>query len=204
MTTRLLAAGSATVMAVVLLAGCGKKDDQPPPAPTTSTTTNATTPTPAVPAELAPFAATPCSVLTDAQRTAIGKTAGNVLPKGEPDDTQTAPSCVFGNYQHKVKGYYFATVFVQTDKGLASLTSSHAKGFSADYWKPAKVGDHQAIYYTHQGSEESCDVAIGFTDTTRVDIELYDFDNFTPREQGSCKGTKAVAEQVLATITASM
>jgi hypothetical protein len=200
MTTRLLAAGSATVLAAVLLAGCGEKDSPPPPAPTITTTT-ATATTPAVPAELASFAATPCSVLTDAQRKAIGKTAGDVLPKGEPDDTRTAPSCVFGDYQHKEKGYFFATVFVQTDKGLADLTSSHTKGFSADYWKPGKMGDHQVIYYTHEGSEESCDVAIGFTDTTRVDIELYDFDNFTPREQGSCKGTKAVAEQVLATIT---
>lgn len=183
------------VLGAVLLAGCGEKDS--PPAPTT--TTGAATTTTASSA-LAKYAAAPCSVLTDAQRTAIGKN-GDVLPAGKPDDTQTAPTCVFGDYQHKEKGYFFVTVAVQTGKGLQDLTAQHAKGFSADYWRPGELSGRQVVYYTHEGSEESCDVAIGFTDTTRVDIELYDFDNFTPRAQGSCKGTKAVAEQVLATIT---
>ena len=185
------------LLGAVLLAGCGEKDSPPPPTTSTGTVTTTTT---AAPSALARYAATPCSVLTDAQRTAISK-KGTTLPKGQPDDTKTAPSCVFGDYQHKVKGYYFVTVYIQTDKGLAELTSEHAKGFSPDYWKPAKLGEHQAIYYTHEGSQESCDVAIGFTDTTRVDLELFDFDNFTPRANGSCKGTEAVAEQVLATIT---
>jgi hypothetical protein len=190
MKPRIPTIGSAAVLVAVLLTGCGEKDS--PPAPT-ATTSAAITTTTAAPSALAKYATAPCSVLTDAQRTTVSKT-GSILPKGRPDDKKPLPTCVFGDYQHTEKGYYFVTVYIDTKQGLAAMTKDE------DFWKPDKLGDRQVVYYTHEGSQESCDVAIGFTDTTRVVIELYDFDNVKPREQGSCKGTKAVAEQVVATI----
>jgi hypothetical protein len=53
------------------------------------------------------------------------------------------------------------------------------------------------VYYSHQGSPESCDAAIA---TSYVDIQLFRFGARESREQGACAATRQVAGAVLTTI----
>ncbi|WP_132113239.1 hypothetical protein [Actinocrispum wychmicini] len=93
------------------------------------------------------------------------------------------------------------TTFVEPQWGLAKLVTEHAQGASPEYWKPDTMAGHPVIYYTGQGSPEFCNLAIGITDTSYVGVNVLQYNVISPREQGSCKATTAVAEQVLATIT---
>jgi hypothetical protein len=196
-----LAACCAVVLTIGSLAACGKQSDPPPPAPTTTTTGPATSTTPAVPAELGPFAAAPCTLLTDAQRTALGKD-GFTVRAGTVKAHAQSPTCEYGDLKHRETGTLWVAAFVVTDSGLAELTADHAKGFSPEYWKQGTLADHPVIYYTGQGSPEFCSVAIGFTDRSYVGVEVTKFNTDKPRED-TCKSTTAVAAQVLATITGS-
>ncbi|TDP95062.1 DUF3558 family protein [Labedaea rhizosphaerae] len=198
MTLRIAAVGAAAALVGVLLAGCGEKDS-PPPGPTTRTV--ATTSASAAPAELASFVASPCSVLTDAQRTALDKN-GFTVRAGTVKAHAQSPTCQYGDLQHRETGTLWVTAFVVTDAGLAELTADHAKGLSPEYWKQGTLASHPVLYYTGQGSPEFCSVAIGFTDRSYVGVEVTKFNTDKPRED-TCKSTTAVAEQVLATITGS-
>ncbi len=183
----------ATVAVIGLLAGCSTHPDPPPPSPTTTTSTSPG------PAQLAPFAAAPCTLLTDAQRTALGE-RGFVVRPGRVKTNAQVPTCEYGDIQHRETGTLWVTAFVVTDAGLAELVANHAKGSAADYWKPDTIAGHSSIYYADQASPEFCDVAIGITDTSHIGVAVIQFNVDKPREQGSCKATTAVAEQVLATV----
>jgi uncharacterized protein DUF3558 len=190
---------SALVAAIGLLAACSTQPAPPPtPSPTTSATT--TTTTSKVPAQLDPFVAAPCTLLTDAQRTDLGNRSFTVR-SGKIKTNAQAPTCEFGDTNHRETGTLWVTTYVKTDSGLAKLTTDHTNGFSPEYWKPDTMTGHPVIYYTSQGSPEFCNVAIGITDTSYVGVDVIQFNVTVPREQGSCKATTAVAEQVLATIT---
>ncbi|MBP2320447.1 hypothetical protein JOF56_000832 [Kibdelosporangium banguiense] len=188
---------SALAAAIGLLAACSPS---PAPSPPTATTSANTTTTSSVPAPLAPFAAAPCTLLTDAQRTALGNN-GFVVRPGKVKTSAQVPACEFGDLNHRETGTLWVTAFVVTDSGLAKLATDHTQGFSPEYWKPDTLAGHPVIYYTRQSSPEFCDVAIGITDTTYVGVDVIQFNLMAPREQGSCKAATAVAEQMLATIT---
>ena len=187
----------ATVVAVVgLLAACGGQPDPSPPGPTT-TRPAATTSEPAD--RVAPFAAAPCTLLTDAQRTTLGK-KGLVVRAGRVRASAQKPTCEYGDFGNRPAGSLWVTTFVVTDAGLAELTADHANGFSPEYWKPGTMAGHPVIYYTAQGSPEFCDVALGVTDSSYVGVEVIEFGAQAPREN-TCKSTTPIAEQVLTTIT---
>jgi hypothetical protein len=69
----------------------------------------------------------------------------------------------------------FATVSYMDKTGLQSLYDKHTQGYSPDYWSPSDLTGHPLVYYSHQGSPESCDVAIATTDTSYVDIQCLDY-----------------------------
>src|SRR6184192_4136026 len=104
-----------------LLAACGAQP-APTPSPTTTTNSAVTTPTPSVPAQLVPFAATPCALLTDAQRTALGE-QGFLVSAGSVRTVVYPPQCAFYDGPNAVDGSLWVATYVVTDSGLAGLVA---------------------------------------------------------------------------------
>jgi hypothetical protein len=201
---------AAALTAALLLTACSNGGGPAPTSPVPVTTTSAsTTKSPTGTGDIAPvrkplnintFITEPCKTITDPQRQALAQNSITLLP-GAPDDRNPTPNCVYGDYQHMQDGDVSTTVAYVDKTGLQTLYDKHTQGYSPDYWSPGELTGHPLVYYSHQGSPESCDVAIATTDTSYVDIQLFRFGAKPPREQGACAATRQIAEATLATIT---
>ncbi len=92
----------------------------------------------------------PCDLLTSSEQATFG------LGPGVEDELGPARTC-----QWQASGRHTITVGVVDDLGLDDVQSSGGK-------QPMKVGSHDAVQFT--GGVSACAIAIGVTDTSRVDV----------------------------------
>lgn len=92
----------------------------------------------------------PCELLTPSEQATFD------LGAGAEDEIGPARACLW-----QASGQHTITVGVIDELGLGDVQSTGAK-------QPTKVGSHDAVRYA--GALGTCAIAIGVTDTSRVDV----------------------------------
>ena len=120
----------------------------------------------------------PCELLTSSERATFD------LGAGAEDEIGPARACLW-----QASGQHTITVGVIDELGLDDVQSTGAK-------QPTKVGSHDAVQYA--GVLGTCAIAIGVTDTSRVDVSGVAGGDMT-RACGVAKQAAALVEPKLPT-----
>ncbi len=148
---------AAGLIPLALLAACTTGETGTPAATTRSATPSFGAPAVPDPLDIAAFAAEPCTSLTPAQQVEFGVDDGNerIVENGNKCD---------------YAGGAFVSVLYSTEKsGLTYLYGLHEDGVWAR-WESLEVDGYPAVAYVKPASRETCDVAVGLSDTAYVSV----------------------------------
>ena len=200
-------AAAAALITAAALSGCEStppKDDTTSSAPTTTTTT--TTPrAPAAPAVRDPldatdFEANPCASLTAAQLTELslgGAHDGNAGNAGQAED-----NCTYSDLDPATSLVVYVNYYPDVDDGLSGRYLEH-EGRQWDVWAPGEIDGYPAVAFRVKADPTACDLDIGLSDTSFVNVRLFYFGWKGYQGSDTCAQVRTVGAAVLATIKAA-
>lgn len=142
----------------------------------------------------------PCKAISESQRMQLRRD-GITFDPGITDLQHTSGECTYA-LNHVKNGFWISVKFLRPPGGLNAVYQAHAKGAYKDYWKPATVDGYPSVYYSTVLTDETCGLAVAVSDADFIAVELSRYNNFTPRERGSCPLTLKVTSAVLDTVEA--
>lgn len=195
----------AALITAAVLSGC----DSTPPADGSTTTSAPTTTTtsrqlaaPAVrdPLDAKDFEANPCTSLTTAQLTE--------LSLGDPEEghadnvDQSEDNCTYSDLDPATALIVYVNYYPDSDDGLSGRYLEH-EGKQWDVWAPTEIDGYPAVAYRAKADPTACDLDIGLSDTSFVNVRLFYFGWKGYAGSDTCAQVRTVGSAVLATIKAA-
>lgn len=175
---------AAVLVPLTLLAACTTERTGTPTATTPSATPSFGAPAVRDPLDVAAFAAEPCTSLTPEQQAEFGMDDGSERTVGN------------GNKCYYAGGGFVSVLYVTEKSGLSYLYGLNENDVWAR-WETLEVDGYPAVAYVQPASRETCDVAVGLSDTVYVSVGMTATSGEDP-----CTGAEEWAKRVMETIKA--
>jgi hypothetical protein len=200
-------AATAALITAAVLSGCDStppEDDATSPGPTTTTTTTTsrTLAAPAVrdPLDASDFEAEPCTSLTAAQLTELSLGGAHDGNAGNAD--QAEDNCTYFDLDPATDLIVYVNYYPEVDDGLSGRYLEH-QGRQWDVWAPTEIDGYPAVAFRVKADRTACDLDIGLSDTSYVNVRLFYFAWKGYGGSDTCAQVRTVGEAVLATIKAA-